>query len=254
MNEMKAHKSAPGTLQRYAWFALLAATIWLILLPVGYWASRVCLVVASAALWIGGTFLLRRRRALALAVFITGLTVVGWLCVPGRAGDPDVLRQSYVRCLIKYEGTRYVWGGENRLGIDCSGLVRKGLILANIKTGARTLNPRLVRAGLDLWWHDCTAKALRDEYRAYTMRLKQAQSINDIPPESVLPGDLAITSDGSHVLAYLGGKTWIEADPNEMKVIIVEIPSDNMWFNTPVHLVRWSQLLEPSGQNRSDNL
>jgi cell wall-associated NlpC family hydrolase len=155
---------------------------------------------------------------------------------------------------MKYEGTRYVWGGENRLGIDCSGLVRKGLINANIRLGLQTLNPRLVRSALDLWWHDCSAKALRDEYRNYTARLSQAQNINDIPPDLVLPGDLAITSDGSHVLAYLGDKTWIEADPNEMKVIAVEIPSDNMWFKTPVYLVRWSQLLEDAGRSRSNML
>ncbi|MBI3986575.1 MAG: C40 family peptidase [Lentisphaerae bacterium] len=33
-----------------------------------------------------------------------------------------------VQCLRRYEGTLYVWGGENRRGIDCSGLVRKKVI------------------------------------------------------------------------------------------------------------------------------
>jgi len=251
---MRALKLVSGKLKQHAWFTVFIVTIALILFPVGYWASRICLVVSSVALWVWGVVLLRRRGVSALAVFVVGFAAIGWLCVPGRSGDPAVLRQTYVRCLKKYEGTRYVWGGENRLGIDCSGLVRKGLINANIRTGLHTLNPRLVRAALYLWWYDCSAKALRDEYRDYTVRLTQAQSINDIPPCSVLPGDLAITSDGSHVLAYLGGKTWIEADPNEMKVITVGIPSDNMWFKTPVHLVRWSQLLEDAGRSRPNKL
>ncbi len=251
---MKELKSASDLLRHYAWFVVFFATIVLMLFPVSYWASRACLTVSTVILWLWGVVLLRRRRKMALPFFIAGVIAFGWLFMPGRPGDPAVLRQSYVQCLKQYEGTRYVWGGENRFGIDCSGLVRRGFINANIRTGIQTLNPLLVRKAFSLWWHDCSAKALRDEYRSCTARFNQAQSINDIPPESVLPGDLAITSDGSHVLAYLSGKTWIEADPNEMKVITVEIPSDNMWFNTPVHLVRWSQLLEPSGQTRSDNL
>jgi len=247
---MNVRKSVFNTLKRHAWLAVCSATLALILFPVGYWASRVCVVVASVVLWLWGAFSLRRRKILALAVFGAGLTVMGWLCLPGRSGDPAALRQSYVKCLKEYEGTRYVWGGENRLGIDCSGLVRKGLILANIKTGVRTLNPRLVRAGLDLWWHDCTAKALRDEHRAYTIRLKQAQSINEVSSDvDVLPGDLAITQGGAHVLACLGNKTWIEADPNEMRVLVVETPSDNMWFKTPVQLVRWRHLMEGAGSS-----
>jgi len=243
---MKVLESVSVLLKRHAWLAVFSVTLALSLFPVGYWASRICLVFSSVGLWIWGAFLLRRRRLLSLAVFTTGLTVIGWFCLPGPSGDPAVLRQAYVTCLKEYEGTRYVWGGENRFGIDCSGLVRKGFILANIRTGVLTLNPCLVRAGLDLWWHDCTATALRDGYRSYTVRIAQVQTINEISADSTLPGDLAITTDGSHVLAYLGNKTWIEADPNEMKVLIIETPSDRAWFRTPVHLVRWHHLLDDS--------
>ena len=55
------------------------------------------------------------------------------------------LRQKYVDSLVRYEGTKYVWDGENRLGIDCSGLVRKGLIDAAVRAGISTWNPRLIR-------------------------------------------------------------------------------------------------------------
>ena len=34
----------------------------------------------------------------------------------------------------------YYWGGENKIGIDCSGLIRKSLIVANYKRGLLTLH------------------------------------------------------------------------------------------------------------------
>jgi hypothetical protein len=54
-----------------------------------------------------------------------------------------------------------------------------------------------------------------------------------------------VTSNGVHVLAYIDHKTWIEADSNEgvgHQVVVVQIPSRNVWFNTPVHVMRWRQL------------
>ena len=116
---MKTLEWVSGKLRRNAWLAVFLVTLALVLFPVGYWASRVCLVVSSIALWVwGAAVLLRRRKVTALAVFVAGFAGIGWLCMPGRSGDPAVLRQTYVRCLRNYEGTRYVWGGENRLGID----------------------------------------------------------------------------------------------------------------------------------------
>lgn len=59
-----------------------------------------------------------------------------------------------------------------------------------------------------------------------------------------MPGDMAVTSSGVHVLAYLGERTWIEADPNELqgnRVIRVKTPTRNAWFNMPVHIMRWRQ-------------
>ncbi|MFN2599036.1 MAG: NlpC/P60 family protein, partial [Pyrinomonadaceae bacterium] len=51
------------------------------------------------------------------------------------------MRRAYIASLESYEGTRYVWGGENSRGIDCSGLVRRGLINADFHEGVVTANP-----------------------------------------------------------------------------------------------------------------
>jgi hypothetical protein len=47
----------------------------------------------------------------------------------------------------------------------------------------------------------------------------------------------------------LGIHEWIEADPKVMRVITVDVPSDNIWFTTPVQLVRWSQINKAPNKN-----
>jgi hypothetical protein len=55
-----------------------------------------------------------------------------------------------------------------------------------------------------------------------------------------MPGDLAVTTSGDHVLAYLGEKEWIAADPGERKVTKFTIPEKkNAYFYTPMRIVRW---------------
>lgn len=54
------------------------------------------------------------------------------------------------------------------------------------------------------------------------------------------PGDLAVTSNGIHIMAYLGDNRWIEADPGIRRVITVTVPAnENNWFRIPVNIVRW---------------
>jgi hypothetical protein len=124
-------------------------------------------------------------------------------------------------------------------------LVRAGLIKASIKQGVLTVNPSLVRFSLSLWWHDSTAKALGEEYRAQTKHILIATSINSLGPNETLSGDIAVTVSGVHVLAFLGNEEWIEADPSIGKVVIVKVPAiKNPWFQEPVHIMRWTILEE----------
>ena len=58
----------------------------------------------------------------------------------------------------------------------------------------------------------------------------------------LIPGDLAVTEDGVHVLAYLGGSEWIEADPQLNGVVRLSAPSENPWFGVEVRVVRWRVL------------
>ncbi|MBV9868261.1 MAG: C40 family peptidase [Abitibacteriaceae bacterium] len=165
---------------------------------------------------------------------------------PARpAGRRAKLRQGYVVALNRYESVPYVWGGEGLRGIDCSGLVRRGMIDADLKTGFATANPALIRAGCDLWWHDCSAKALKEEYRHQTQLLLTTSSLNHLNYAALLPGDFAVTDSGVHTLAYIGNQTWLEADPGAWKVIKVKIPSKIAWFSQPMHIMRWRQLATP---------
>ncbi|MBA4147911.1 MAG: C40 family peptidase [Verrucomicrobia bacterium] len=230
---------------RLAFLAWLVLTLW----PVSYGITRLAQVLLVLALWTGGMILwwqikLMRWGLVAAAVFCAGLVLL-----PGRASSASELRERYVNELQNYEGVRYVWGGENGFGIDCSGLIRRAMIQSLWKHGLQTANAGLVRAAARLWWHDASARAMAAEYRNDTKKLFEVSSIQAHGADGLLPGDLAVTSDGVHVLAFLGGNQWIEADPSAGKVLKLEAGTTvNRWLNLPVMFVRWrllDQQLEP---------
>ncbi|MGD0252688.1 MAG: NlpC/P60 family protein [Verrucomicrobiota bacterium] len=232
-----------------SWITLWPITIVLFLYPIENRPLRIGLILALLALWIGCLHFGWRRPTVRLVFLLCMFIIIGFLICPGRNFGTESLRNKYVESLRFYEGTRYVWGGENKLGIDCSGLVRAGLIKASLQQGLVTLNPRLVRYALSLWWHDSTAKALGNEYRHQTRRIFTVGSINELDQSTVLSGDMAVTVSGVHVLACLGGGEWIEADPNFGKVVIVKTPAKNPWFQEPVHILRWAPLEEQPRPN-----
>jgi hypothetical protein len=194
-----------------------------------------CFALLLAALWNRKTVRWTGLSACALV----GLFMV----LPGREMPKDRLRNAYINELRAFEGTRYVWGGENGLGIDCSGLVRKAMIKAHLRMGLTTFNPCGARKALSLWWHDCSAKALRDGYRDLVRAIGETPGINVLDHAPLLPGDLAVTANGVHVLAYLGNNTWIEAEPSAGRTIVLAAPSDgHHWFKVPIRLLRWACL------------
>jgi hypothetical protein len=59
--------------------------------------------------------------------------------------------------------------------------------------------------------------------------------------QNLRPGDLAVTTSGSHVLAYLDDNRWIEADPDIMRVHIVDLDKSQI-AGQEVLLVAWRWL------------
>lgn len=224
------------------WIALWPLTVGLLLYPVSSGMLRGATVLAIGALWLGGVWFSWRVKWLRMTLLGLPLLAAIFILLPGQKVSPSSLRQDYVSCLRSYEGTRYVWGGENQLGIDCSGLVRGALINSSAQQSLQTFNPALMRFALDVWWHDCSARALSEEYRDRTSKLFEAPAINGIASTALQPGDLAVTDDGVHVMAFLGGSEWIEADPDIKRVVIVTVPSTNVWLDTPVKVMRWRVL------------
>ena len=224
------------------WPILLFALVALWIFPISYRVSRCTMLILMVAVWCGALLLFGKSKWVQVGSIALALLLAAALLLPGRNENAAKLRQEYVAALEKYEGTRYVWGGENWAGIDCSGLVRRGLIDADFKRGWKTANPGLLRASLALWWFDSTAKALGEEYRGQSRHLFDAASISGLDHSKLLPGDFAVTSSGVHTLAYLGNEVWIEADPGVGKVIRLKVSEGHVWFNGPVRLMRWRQL------------
>ena len=228
------------------WLLLWPLFLGLLLCPIRLGALHLGVVICALLLWAGGLFLGFACKPVRILCYALAL-VAACLLLPGRPADPNTLRRAYTASLLHYGGTKYLWGGGNSRGIDCSGLVERGLIDADFAQGLSTANPRLLRAGLSLWWYNRSAQALGEGYRGETRLLLTTPSLNALDYLQLLPGDIAVTTSGAHTLAYLGNRTWIEADPNLLygdSVITVQTPARNAWFRLPMRILRWRQFEE----------
>jgi len=117
-----------NNLARRSWIWVTILTLIILLYPVEYQITRIALVLGGMLSWGGALFLWWKSKAMRAGLCaLLGIPAI-LLFLPGRPVDTEMLTQAYCDSLRSYRDTRYVWGGENQLGIDCSGLVRRGLV------------------------------------------------------------------------------------------------------------------------------
>ena len=98
-----------------------------------------------------------------------------------------------------------------------------------------------MRSFLEQWWFDTSAKALGENYRDFTFPINVNGNLKVMDYSQILPGDLAVTKNGVHVLVYVGNDKWIQADPGEGKVLTLNARTeDNIWFDSDVSIHRWN--------------
>lgn len=225
----------------WVWGLITTLVVWIY--PVEYQITRILFVGSLLATIGGGTFVWWQHKWTRILFLAPVCLALALLSLPERDVNPKELATDYAHSLKWYRGTKYVWGGENLIGIDCSGLVRKGLFWGKIRNGIRTLNGRPIRGAMQLWWYDSSAEALLNGHRGWTSQLFTERSISTADHTKLQIGDIAVTADGVHALAYLGNEIWIEADPDHHKVIEEKLPTDNTWFGRPVVFLRWEWLM-----------
>lgn len=202
--------------------------------------------------WIGLMILSWRRKKLTIFALILPFIVAIPLILPGGDIDSEELRLDYVRRMSELEGTKYFWGGESSRGIDCSGLPRRAFRDALLAYGIKHFSGRAFRSYIEQWWFDASAKALGEGYRNYTSPIGTSGTIQEMDYQSLLPGDLAVTTSGVHILAYAGGGQWIQADPGIGAVATLDgRTDDNGWFSAQVTTHRWQLLAKHKSNSES---
>jgi NlpC/P60 family len=203
-------------------------------------------IVCTLGTWSGILFFTWRIKLIRYVLFVIPVLLAIPFCLPGPAIEAKELRADYLRRLATFEGTKYVWGGESRRGIDCSGLPRRTFRDALLAYGIKHANGLAFRANLEQWWFDASANALGEGYRNYTKPIGLRGTIREMDYHNLLPGDLAVTIGGSHVLVYVGDERWIQADPGIGTVAVLNgRTNSNVWFTVPVTIHRWEMLSYP---------
>jgi hypothetical protein len=214
--------------------------------PVSSTLTKSLLLGLGAAVWLGCLLWGWRQRGVRWFLLALPCLAAVFLLLPARLVDRAVLRQCYTERLQSFEGTRYVWGGESRWGIDCSGLPRRAFRDALFWYGLRHADGGALRQSLEQWWFDTSARALGEGYRQFTVPAGPGFRISQMEDSALQPGDLAVTRSGIHVLVYVGAGQWIQADPSIGHVATLHGQHDNnSYFNTLVTPHRWRVLAEP---------
>lgn len=192
--------------------------------------------------WAGLVALASRHRVFRIGLIVaTALSALLLATNNSKTLDSAALRRRFVERLRDYDGVRYVYGGENPRGVDCSGLVRAAMVRALIDRGLAALDTEMLRSAFTLWWHDTNAIQLGKGANGLTLPVGDGSPMPMRAAQSARPGDLAVTTSGSHVLAYLGDQRWIEADPDVARVQIVDLNASRI-ADQEVLLVSWQWL------------
>lgn len=181
-------------------------------------------------------------RAVYPGLFVFGLFIT-WVVLGSKPPDVDMLRVAYVNRLLSYRDVPYVWGGETRYGVDCSGLARMTLWQAMVRQGFVEMNPRMFGPSVwKIWWRDMSASDLGEGKYGYTVVVDTVPQLANFDATIINRGDMAIIG-GTHVLIYIGNRQWIHADPNTQKVLVEKANSaSSSWFRAKAKIVRWTIL------------
>jgi len=115
------------------------------------------------------------------------------------------------------------------------------MVRALIDRGLASFDAEMLRSAFTLWWHDTNAIQLGKGANGLTLPIGDGSPMPMRAAQSLRPGDLAVTTSGSHVLAYLGDNRWIEADPDVARVQIVDLNASRI-ADQEVLLVSWQWL------------
>lgn len=227
---------------------VLGLLIWI---PESFFVTRIVMLVCVGVILLSVAVFLSIVKILAICYLVLIGLLIGTVFIPG---NPQPSRETYVRRLRACEGVSYVWGGENWRGLDCSGLLRQGYMQACLFDAVQNLDPRLLRKGFDVWLWDASAKELLSGYDSRTIDQGIEGTINSLHENHLQIGDMAITKDGVHCLAYLGKSEWVSADPALGRVVITKAPDrDFSWFSSTIRVVRWQALRPEQTNNPSGN-
>lgn len=222
---------------------LVAVASWI--QPINSAFYRATFLIGSAVFLLA-IFALLRGSALKFLF----LTVVGLAAYSIHQGKPTGIdRQAFesvwVQSAMAYEGVPYRFGGESFMGMDSGGLLRRAMVMTQIKLAAQHLNPYFLKRAYYIWSSPFSLASLLHP------TVKWVEFIGYYAPNRSVafrPGDILISRNRSEMAIYLGDQKVLGISPKEEKVGVHLLgDSSLLLFSSWCYVLRWNpnQLGEP---------
>ncbi|HAN09867.1 MAG TPA: hypothetical protein DCP90_04555 [Clostridiales bacterium] len=241
----KKHESSLGWVTVWQIIITLMVVVFLILIhPVPERLSKHLVIGSFVVSWLIIVFKLWNNYfTRAVVIIATVFIFVTYYGSNKVIVSDELIRLSYIENLKNYENTNYMSGGENRIGIDSSGLIRRPMIDTFIEMGFKTKNMQYIRMALSIWMDDYAISDIYNNYKGMYIDILKFCSICEITDKNIKSGDILIYDNYSQVYIYLGNNEWIEVNPHDKKTIIVSaIPALSIMREISGKVVRWKVL------------
>ncbi len=224
----------------------------LLIYPPGHRLTRLCSLVLALALAAGLPWLFWRWRWVRWGLLALYTTLLVFWFLPGRqTHSRPLLREQTAQALARYEGTRFFRSGENGLGLDSAGLIRRGALDALMAEGVRSLNPYLARESAAFWWSAWNVAQLGSGAGGAARRLHRTPRLREADAGLLYPGDFAVLEDKTQALGYLGGGRWITTSSADGRALVLDVAqSTHPALEQPATLLRWRHLFLPRPKAR----
>ncbi len=226
---------------------LVAIASWI--QPINSFFYRTTFLVGLAGTVVALFVLLEKNYLRLLLLLAVVFVTYGFLKAEPSSMDRSVFDGIWVETTAGYKGSPYRFGGESLLGMDSGGLLRRSLVISQLKLVLATGNPFYLKSAYKIWSEPFSLASLLHPSNTW------AELVGYYAPGrsvDLRAGDILVSRSRTEMVVYLGDGEVIGLSPSTKRVAIHPLGfTDLAVFHSWAFVLRWkpwsfdSDLLPP---------